>query len=72
MGIIFENQCVICGCEVEHIEHLFFECRYSEACIQGVRQQLEWTSKGKNLTEVMRWIKNAEISVLKKKELSIV
>ena len=67
LGLISENLCLLCGMRVESIEHLYFECTYSKECISKVRKQLEWNSKGNTLNEVLRWVKNAKVTNLKKR-----
>lgn len=36
MHIIQEVSCLFCGDSVENLEHLLFECIYSQRCIQGI------------------------------------
>ena len=38
IGVIDENHCLLCEDDVENINHLFFECRYSETCLKMIKQ----------------------------------
>ena len=67
LGIISEQTCGICRSEAETVEHLFFGCKYSERCVILFRQRLDWKCKGKSWIDMVRWIKNAKASKLKKK-----
>ncbi|XP_074305324.1 uncharacterized protein LOC141640419 [Silene latifolia] len=40
-GVINDGGCELCGEEVETVEHLFFECRYSQMCLTLINDWLE-------------------------------
>ena len=66
IGVISDDTCLLCGCDIETVSHLFFECSYSDKCMQKVKAKLDWHYNGKQLEEILRWFKHENFNRMKK------
>ena len=69
LGIVSDQLCMLCGNATENIQHLFFECWYSSGCLQEVQLWLGWKSTSRTLEGLLKWIRKARMSVVKKRIL---
>lgn len=53
-GIYDDNSCAICGNAPETIAHLFFECQYGQACVEGILQWIQFTANSRNIHTLWR------------------
>ncbi|XP_062075088.1 uncharacterized protein LOC133779108 [Humulus lupulus] len=64
---LLDQSCLLCGDDIESIDHLFFHCHYSRFCLQRLKQGLGWNSASLNLVHLIRWIHKAKrMSVTRK------
>ncbi|XP_074288589.1 uncharacterized protein LOC141613746 [Silene latifolia] len=64
MMIAARNRCLLCDTEEESIEHLFFQCSYSQRCLRLLE---EWLQVSIPLNSIIDWwIRLRERSLLKK------
>lgn len=58
LGIIVEDECLLCGVHSETHEHLFYQCHYSRTVLQKMMLWVGCHSKKTDLTSLMLWILN--------------
>lgn len=69
--IAYQN-CLLCNTECEQIQHLFFECNYSKACLECIKTWMGWKCSASRLDKLSRWILKSKKSAIKRKILSVV
>ena len=40
LGVTDDDSCSLCTASVETVHHLFFECSFSQCCLEGLRKWL--------------------------------
>ena len=68
-GMKIEAGCLLCDCQNESVNHLFFECQYSRKCLEQVMKWAKWNCAARTLETCFKWIKKAKISVVKRRIL---
>ena len=72
IGVIEDQDCLLCSREYEHVQHLFFDCSYSKACLECIKQRIGWKCKASKLDKLARWILKAKQSSAKRRILCVV
>ena len=72
LGITQDTDCLLCGCCTETIPHLFFNCDYSKQCLQEIKTWLQWRCQGLSMDAILKWIRKAKISAVKRKIFQLV
>ncbi|KAM6583311.1 hypothetical protein CsatB_010313 [Cannabis sativa] len=70
MGMNIDEHCEFCSTQNESADHLFFQCRLSAACLQGIKQWLSWKVSADTLSTLTRWIGRSKISKFRKNLLA--
>uniref|UniRef100_A0A803P117 Reverse transcriptase domain-containing protein n=1 Tax=Cannabis sativa TaxID=3483 RepID=A0A803P117_CANSA len=52
---LVDETCLLCSNGSETLEHLFFTCHYSNMCVQGVKDWLEWKTSTNSLLQLAKW-----------------
>ncbi|KAM6563704.1 hypothetical protein CsatB_023702 [Cannabis sativa] len=60
------SKCLLCNIEDEIVPHLFFECSFSLECLEKVKSWLNWGMAATTLERIIRWLRRAKISKVKK------
>ncbi|XP_021742000.1 uncharacterized protein LOC110708221 [Chenopodium quinoa] len=61
LGICNEEACLLCGSEPETLQHLFFKCRYSKACMVNICTWIGIRFRTCNIEEAWKmWIRGVK------------
>ncbi|KAF4351049.1 hypothetical protein G4B88_012598 [Cannabis sativa] len=63
---------IMCGREEESTSHLFFDCKCSRLCGNGVKSWLQWNTSASTPTNIIKWIKRRKISKVRKQIFALV
>lgn len=58
MNVCVNDQCLLCQQHPETINHLLFDCKFSELCLSEVLQWLGIPWRQRNLVQLCRWTMN--------------
>lgn len=72
IGVVNDQQCLLCNAQTEQIQHLFFECTYSKACLTGIKEWLGWKSNAQCLEKLTKQISKIKQRSVKKKIFAVV
>uniref|UniRef100_A0A803PI47 Reverse transcriptase zinc-binding domain-containing protein n=1 Tax=Cannabis sativa TaxID=3483 RepID=A0A803PI47_CANSA len=70
MGLATREHCEMCESHSENTDHLFFTCRFTAACLQGIKTWLSWNIAAGYLLALTRWIGRSKLSNFKKNVLA--
>ena len=69
---VLDPKCVLCSEDkVESQSHLFFECSWSDGCLESLKKWLQWRCSGKDLKQLVRWIQRSKLSKFRKKVIEV-
>ena len=71
-GLVNDERCLLCGDDSEQIQHLFFDYRYSTACLMEIKEWLGWKCSATKPYSLSRWISKAKQSPIRKRILVVV
>uniref|UniRef100_A0A803QPF3 Reverse transcriptase zinc-binding domain-containing protein n=1 Tax=Cannabis sativa TaxID=3483 RepID=A0A803QPF3_CANSA len=57
-----EGSCLLCDIELVTINHLFFECYFSNRCLQEIKTWLNWQIADRPLAAMIRWTSRVKTS----------
>ncbi|XP_060965207.1 uncharacterized protein LOC133034185 [Cannabis sativa] len=63
---LVDETCLLCSNGSETLEHLFFTCHYSNMCVQGVKDWLEWKTSTNSLLQLAKWTDKSKLSATRK------
>ncbi|XP_060973953.1 uncharacterized protein LOC133039141 [Cannabis sativa] len=63
---LVDETCLLCSNGSETLEHLFFTCHYSNMCVQGVKDWLEWKTSTNSLLQLAKWTDKSKLSTTRK------
>ena len=66
IGVVADQNCLLCNRNQEEIPHLFFECTYSLRCLEEIKGWLGWKCQATRLDKLFKWIKKMKQGSLKK------
>ncbi|KAM6563373.1 hypothetical protein CsatB_023371 [Cannabis sativa] len=55
-----DTKCLLCNREEETIAHLFFECDYSQTCLQEMKMFLQWNTPARNIQQLLQACHNTK------------
>ncbi|XP_019104334.1 uncharacterized protein LOC109134725 [Beta vulgaris subsp. vulgaris] len=56
IGVCENNSCLLCDSGMDDGKHLFFECCYSEQCINKIKRWLGINAVTNNLHQMLEWV----------------
>ena len=62
LHIVPTRDCLLCHGIEETASHLFFGCQFSSACLEYIKEWIQWKSKKINLEELLKWINKSKRS----------
>ena len=68
---IADANCGLCNAQIETVQHLFFDCSWSQSCLQEIKSWLGWKAEGKTLDNLVRGLQRSKVSKFKKNVHSI-
>ncbi|KAM6595899.1 hypothetical protein CsatA_006423 [Cannabis sativa] len=70
MGMEIAEHCEMCEIHPKNADHLFFTCRFTTACLQGIKTWLSWNIAAGSLYSLTRWIGRSKVIKFKKNVLA--